>query len=763
MILDPSETFGQVAPVLAENGYRPIPVRPNTKIPIPMDWQLFEFHGDHTREFPNASTGILCGDIRAIDIDIREPSISDQVEKLAYDTLEIEHLAPRRVGLAPKRLLVVRADVSGEKITTPHYRLPGDLPDDKGHLVEILGAGQQFVAFGLHPDTKAPYSWNGSGSPLTRPIGTLPCVTHEQLRAFVAKAENLLARYGTRISKRFRDDNGEVHKSSEELKARDPEALRDALRHIPNDDIDRHDWMVMGMAIKGALGEEGLNDFLDWSAKSEKKFDEADARKNWVGFHPDNIGAGTIFYEAKRIGWTMPQQAPGDDLHGITARVWTVQELLDECVMLQDGAQVTFLERPYIALPFGTFKTLLAGSYDMVKTKNGEKRVYRADIWNQAQRKEVWGRTHAPGRDQVCEDPHGRLCVNLWRGIPHLPPTDWGERVIPFLEHVQYLIPIQVERDRFLDWLAHAEQQPGIRPHTHYLMRTRGTQGVGRNCMAEVLARVWRGSTALSVDLMGMLAGNFNGTIAGSLLGVVDELHVEQAGTSLRKLSQALKTEMTASIRNVRPKYGREYTEWCCTRWLMFSNHVAALPISEEDRRIIVIENPDKANTADYYSRLYAMLDNLDFISSVREFLRQRDVVNFNPGEHAPMNAAKSETIHATSSEWDLEAKVVAETWASDLILTIDLKSMVRDSEGQTPSGNVLRSIALDAGMFPVKTPVKFGDTAKRYWILRNADRWVNARSREITCELKIGRQAHTPDVENHKPLGPYMKYVPLR
>ena len=99
----------------------------------------------------------------------------------------------RRVGQPPKRLLVYRA--AGEpfrKAQTPEL-WKGDLKAK----VEVLGHGQQFVAFGIHPDTGQPYAWDGP-TPETMPLAELPAVTQEQVAAFVAEAERRLRAAGYR-------------------------------------------------------------------------------------------------------------------------------------------------------------------------------------------------------------------------------------------------------------------------------------------------------------------------------------------------------------------------------------------------------------------------------------------------------------------------------------------------------------------------------------------------------------------------------------
>ncbi|MBF0182653.1 MAG: DUF3987 domain-containing protein, partial [Magnetococcales bacterium] len=69
-----------------------------------------------------------------------------------------------------------------------------------------------------------------------------------------------------------------------------------------NADLPYDDWVRVGMAIKGALGEAGANLFFDWSASSVKNVPAATERA-WASFHPMVIGAGTIYHLAQKHGW----------------------------------------------------------------------------------------------------------------------------------------------------------------------------------------------------------------------------------------------------------------------------------------------------------------------------------------------------------------------------------------------------------------------------------------------------------------------------
>ncbi len=93
------------------------------------------------------NTGILCNGLRAIDIDI---DCLETAEKVTVLTRSILGGAPVRYRTdSPRRLMLFRA-ATGE----PRKLLISGL---RGK-VEILGRGQQFVAFGIHPNG-SPYEW----------------------------------------------------------------------------------------------------------------------------------------------------------------------------------------------------------------------------------------------------------------------------------------------------------------------------------------------------------------------------------------------------------------------------------------------------------------------------------------------------------------------------------------------------------------------------------------------------------------------------
>ena len=91
-----------------------------------------------------------------------------------------------------------------------------------------------------------------------------------------------------------------------------PEAVTEALGFIANADLYYDSWVRIGMAIKGALGDEGWPLFEAWSAVSGTN-DGKTTAKSWRSFAPQRIGAGTLYKLALDNGW---QPEPDLKLNG---------------------------------------------------------------------------------------------------------------------------------------------------------------------------------------------------------------------------------------------------------------------------------------------------------------------------------------------------------------------------------------------------------------------------------------------------------------
>jgi hypothetical protein len=291
--------MAQVGATLVDNGFSVLPIQPNTKKPGMYQrgcWRDYPKWSRHCERptteseinvwsnWPQAGIGIAAGWVTGIDIDVLNPTLAQKIEALAREMLGDTPAV--RIGKAPKRLLV--------------YRAAQPFAGFKYPPIEVLGLGQQFIAYGIHPETGKPYEW-----PVTTladlAIEDLPVVTEEKAREFATRAYELIPA----------DERPKTLVAGHTARADTiglPEqrgtfdAVKDALRFIPNDDLDYDSWVRIGMAIKGALGREGQALFELWSASASKNVPQF-TTATWNGFKPTRIGAGTIYKLALDNGW----------------------------------------------------------------------------------------------------------------------------------------------------------------------------------------------------------------------------------------------------------------------------------------------------------------------------------------------------------------------------------------------------------------------------------------------------------------------------
>lgn len=199
---------------LRANGYQPVPisspdmgVKAAGKRPLMSDWRTVCAGADdavvqswQNSEPGSTNTGLLCGTLIGVDGDIPVPELADQVARLAEALLGWTPLL--RIGQAPKWLRCYRVEAPLTKIETPELFLP----DGTKMQVEALGQGQQFVAHGIHPDTRQPYAWPESG-PQSVTFDELPAITETALRAFVAASEAVLRAAGGKEKTKPGSDN----------------------------------------------------------------------------------------------------------------------------------------------------------------------------------------------------------------------------------------------------------------------------------------------------------------------------------------------------------------------------------------------------------------------------------------------------------------------------------------------------------------------------------------------------------------------------
>ncbi len=415
----------------------------------------------------------------------------------------------------------------------------------------------------------------------------------------------------------------------------------------------------------------------------------------------------------------------------------SLDAMLPRFVFIQDGQQVVDLNHAQHVSALADWKAAMKASVTSIEVKDKwnvdgspvTKCYETTALWEKSVYRQVaMTVTFKAGEKRVTRDPETKEALNTWSPIVRTGPV--GDPSL-FLEHINYLFGVDAER--FLDWLAHIEQHPGELPH-HGWLHISDTHGTGRNWIASVVARLWPGYAAINFDLGGMLHSGFNGRLSSKLIAVVDE--IREGGTNAKwENAETMKRTMTEEHRTINPKYGRQRVEFNACRWLIFSNHIGALTLDDNDRRFNVVRNEAQAKGASYYSRLYAALKDHAFIVGVADMLAKRDLSEFNPGAHAVMNEAKEAVVDASRSDADKVLLDLVKCWPCDVITSSTLGELIT---GQV-SGTLTRAhghALARAGIKMYHAKIRVGASVGRISILRNADKWKDAHADMIKAEL---------------------------
>jgi hypothetical protein len=291
-------------------------------------------------------------------------------------------------------------------------------------------------------------------------------------------------------------------------------------------------------------------------------------------------------------------------------------------------------------------------------------------------------------------------------------------------------------------WLAHTEQRPDELPMAHWVMITRA-QGVGRNWLSALLDKLWPHQVALSVDLPHMFQSGFNGAISRKIMAVVDEIDVGGGAAVRTKFSTSLKALLTAQMHVINVKYGPQVTESNCLRWLMFSNAETALPLSSGDRRLNVVRNPSEPRTANYYTALYGMLQDDEFINAVGHYLHELDISAFNPGARAMDSEMKRAVISASRDDVEEAIDNFCGEWPSALAPSEFMRDFVVRATG-VPRDKLryLNRILQHTKAEALLDRVRISSGLVNVVCTRDADKWRSADHAAKVAECERGVQA---------------------
>ena len=264
-------------------GYEPLPCI--GKRPAPAEWQMMPIDVDTPANWSATYSGATNTGIRtrfapAVDIDVRDIAVAEQIERTLRAMFPDTRLLVR-TGSPPKRLIPFRCEVPFKKIMVNL-----ESPDNVVHKVEVLCDGQQYIADGVHPDTNQPYTWRDDADLLSGARADLPLLEEETARRFIAEASAIMTGAGwiqvdaQGRPKKKSKANGKAKASKPETSTADSiyyrSALKDecaALAAMPpnsgrNDALNRAAFNLFQLVTGGGLDEETVQERLYAAAEA---------------------------------------------------------------------------------------------------------------------------------------------------------------------------------------------------------------------------------------------------------------------------------------------------------------------------------------------------------------------------------------------------------------------------------------------------------------------------------------------------------------
>ena len=272
---------------LVELGYTVLPIRPGTKRPDLKNWPHHATTADDVRAWysngrAGHGAGINARNTPAIDVDVMDEAVAEEMAE------EIDRIFPgvallTRTGLAPKFLIPFRSDEPFRKLTSHVYT-----DGQHDHKVEILGDGQQWVAYHVHPDTERPYQWFDGLSDagiIETGRSALPCLTRNDAQrvvdAFEVLAAGKVAAGQWRAAARAPDASPSTARPDDDPFAsyaapvgKTHTEVANLLDRHPNSDVDYDHWFRVLAAVHHETEGAGRELAHEWSSSSAKHTDE---------------------------------------------------------------------------------------------------------------------------------------------------------------------------------------------------------------------------------------------------------------------------------------------------------------------------------------------------------------------------------------------------------------------------------------------------------------------------------------------------------
>lgn len=680
-----------------------------------------------SRQLKWRATGVRVeGGLAVIDLDVNDAdAVAAIVDAVPDDIWDILQDAPVRRGKGAKEAWFCRL-ADGEQ---PFYRLASsgfrrEQGDEVVQRVEIFAGdgGRQFGAYGAHTigedgEVSVVYTWVDDRGLMQVPFDDLPRITRAQLATVAEVASRTLEAIGwlpDLKSKPGFSSNAPVYDlTDQEFETRDHGTLDLAglqdLCQLAGDVRLSASWLEgdgatnMTRCIASIHPRDGQVSILETAAfevHRPKSLEPRPVTQSAMERLQEMAARGSVFSPsaaapaptAAAVGAVL-SDGMDDVVHALLQDVAFCPSE-QRCVMPIDGG-------PERAMSLANFRILMQPHSVTVRgPRGGEQVTNPATLWaSHPDRVVVGGHRFRPdvASERLVYEADGQTFINTYRE----PVFDNVSAVVAsaassaFEILLAHLVPHETDRDWFRMWIAGKVQRPWI-PNCGVIMVAE-QQGTGRGTLFDMLScalgRPYVRSISSTELMGGQGQGQYNEWLASSLLVLCEEVMAgDDAGGAMtwkrREVYERLKqlVDPRQRVMEIRRKGLQNYSAEVFASILMATNHLNALPLDNNDRRIAVLIQPD-VRFEDVPS-LKAAVDpwrasgrfSDDFASGLRAHLMAVSV-DFDALRIAP-ELSGGRSIMRQNNEGDLEAIIadVCDDIPGDFITNGDIKRRLQNA-----------------------------------------------------------------------------------
>lgn len=234
-------------------------------------------------------------------------------------------------------------------------------------------------------------------------------------------------------------------------------------------------------------------------------------------------------------------------------------------------------------------------------------------------------------------------------------------------EHLAYLWPDQKDRDLVLNWCGWLLQYISLKPK-HALLLAGYVHGTGKSFIGDVLTHIIGDYNVTPVGSH-ELSSSFNKWALSSKLLKIEELDDVEKNIVKHTLHPIItQEELTINDKGISTFKSRN-----CFGIFAMTNEDAAIRLSSQDRRYLVVRTHAQPKSQHYYHDLYSILDDNEALGAIAHQLLMRDLGEYNAQARAPDTEAKSEMVQAGMSDLELWMSENAGVWPlSGRVLAVD-------------------------------------------------------------------------------------------